>query len=157
MSQSRSDELMDQLQMLAVNRSIPFCYSCYERAPSGRCPKCGSDDLARELVGEGVDWGTEWIVPILVHDAVEPIDVQADFEESVRQCYPETTKIGWLEYDTATAIRTLDPLSWGLACSEWIDFEVSAGNLMSLNNGSTYYATDDIERFLAECEQSEQQ
>jgi hypothetical protein len=30
-------EILEQLKQLALKRSKPFCYSCYEEAPSGRC------------------------------------------------------------------------------------------------------------------------
>ena len=38
-------EIQKKLETLAYNRSKPFCYGCYEEAPSGRCLSCGSDDL----------------------------------------------------------------------------------------------------------------
>ena len=50
-------EIQNKLEQLALKRSFPFCYSCYERAPSGRCKTCGSDDLMRELAGEGCEYG----------------------------------------------------------------------------------------------------
>ena len=57
-------------------------------------------------------------------------------------------KIGWIEYDTATAIRELDPLSWKMAHSEYVDDEEQQGNLLTFDGGSTYYWRHDIERLI---------
>ncbi len=39
------NEILESLKQIALNRSQPFCYSCYKLAPTGRCETCGSDDL----------------------------------------------------------------------------------------------------------------
>ena len=59
----------------------------------------------------------------------------------MRDCYPETTQIGWLKYDTVRAIKELDPVSWSMAKSEWIDSEESEDRIVSFDNGSSYYDT----------------
>lgn len=50
-------EISNKLNQLALSISMPFCYSDYIECPTGRCPKCGSDDLMRLLTGVGCDWG----------------------------------------------------------------------------------------------------
>jgi len=73
------------------------------------------------------------------------VDLESAFEDSVRSCYPETTKVGWLEVDAVTALKELDPTSWNLAISEYADAELSDERIMSVNNGTTYYSADDID------------
>ena len=55
-----SDELVEALNEIALNHSIPFCYSCYSEAPTGICTRCHSDDLMKLVRGVGVEWGTDW-------------------------------------------------------------------------------------------------
>ena len=140
--------IQQRLKKFAYEQTIPFCYLCYSDAPSGRCPSCLSDDLMRHLPSHGVEYGSEWVIRALIHENLEPINLDEAFEESVRQCYDETVKIGWIEYDTAQALRELDPASWELACSEWADSEESEGQIVSFDHGSPYFWTHDIERFL---------
>jgi hypothetical protein len=72
------------------------------------------------------------------------------FEQSVSDCYSDTVKIGWIQCDTATAIKELDPVSWEMAHCEWIDAEISDGNLFTFDNGSNYYWLNEIEQFIEE-------
>lgn len=142
------DEVRVQLLKVAEEHSRPFCYSCYRTAPSGRCAACGSDDLMREVPGVGVEYGFDWVAEHLVSENLTTVDVDKTFEESISESYPETVKIGWIEYDVASAIKALDPVSWRLAQSEWIDNEVSDDVLMTFDNGSTYYRVRDVEQMI---------
>ncbi len=98
----------------------------------------------------------DWVIESLVRENLTPINEEEAFEESVRGCYEETVKIGWIEYDTVSALKELDPVSWQLAQSEHIDNELSEGNIMTFDNGSTYYTASDVENFLDENEESEE-
>lgn len=140
--------IQTRLKKLAYARTVPFCYSCYSDAPSGRCQSCYSDDLMRHLSGDGVEYGIDWVIRSLIRDNVTEINIEEAFSESIRQCYDETIKIGWIEFDTTQALRQLDPVSWDLARSEWLDAEESEGQIVSFDNGLTYFWTNDIERFL---------
>ncbi len=82
-------------------------------------------------------------------------NVEEAFERSIVDCYPETTKIGWLEYDTVTAIKELDPISWDCARSDWESNEESEGQIFSTDGGSTYYWTHEVETYLDENESEE--
>lgn len=141
-------EIHEKLKELAYKRSIPFCYGCYKEAPTGRCMSCGSDDLMRLLSGVGCEWGTDWIVKHIIKDELTPVDTDEAFGDSVNQCYPETVKVGWLELDTVTVLRDQDPVSWGMARSEWESNEADEGSLISFDNGGTYYWTSDVEGLL---------
>ena len=147
--------IQERLQKLALAKSKPFCYGCYQEAPSGKCETCGSDDLMRLLPGVGCEYTTDWIVRHLIEENLESLNLDEAFEESVRQCYPETTKIGWLEMNTVTALKDLDPVSWGLAQSEWVSEDEGERLIVSFDNGSTYYSTSDIEGYLdkTDCEE----
>ena len=102
----------------------------------------------RELAGEGVEYGVSWVIESLVCENLTPINAEEEFEESIRQCYPETVTVGWLTLDTVTTIRDSDPVSWRCACSEWLDSEEQDGQLITFDNGSTYYRTSDVEQYL---------
>jgi len=110
----------------------------------------------RELAGDGIEFGVDWVIAALIRDNVTPVNTTEIFEESVREYFSETTSIGWIQYDTVTAIQKLDPVSFELAESEWIDNEVSDDRLMSFDSGSTYVWTQDVERFLDESEAQDQ-
>ena len=52
------------------------------------------------------------------------------------------------------AIKELDPVSWDIAESEWVDNEVSEGNLVEFDSGHSYYWLHDIERFVEQMKQT---
>jgi hypothetical protein len=141
-------EIQEQLQKLALKRSLPFCYNDYIECPNGRCPKCGFDDLMRLLPEVGCEYGTAWIIKSILEAELTPVDHDEEFEEFVRQCYPETTKIGWMELDTASVMKDQDPVSWRCAQSEWESQEADDGMIITFDNGSTYYRRDHIEELL---------
>lgn len=104
----------------------------------------------RLVRGIGVEWGVEWVIKHLLETHLKPVDLDETFEESVRGCYPETVKVGWLELDTVSVLREIDEVSWDMARDEWASTEADDGRLVSLDNGGTYYWTDEIERFIDE-------
>lgn len=140
--------ILERLDELAFKKTTLFCYGCYRRAPSGVCEGCASDDLMREYAGEGVEYGTSWVREHLVRENLTPINVEEEFEESIRECYPATVTVGWLTLDTVTTIRDSDPVSWRCACNEWADSEEQDGQIISFDNGGTFYRTNDIKDYL---------
>ena len=144
------NDFNEALSQIAQSKSVPFCYGCYAKAPTGRCTICGSDDLMLEYPGCGVEYGTEWIIREILRAHLTPANTLEAFEQSVSECYPETVKIGWIEYDTVSALKELDPVSWSLAHSEHVDSEASEGNLVTFDNGDRYYWSRDIEQFIEE-------
>jgi len=144
-----SVDIQERLKRLAFERTIPFCYSCYQEAPSGRCSKCLSDDLMRLLPGDGCEYGVDWVIKSLVKENLTAVDMEKRFEESVRETYRETTQVGWMELDTVQIMKELDPISWDVAQSDWLSSEESEGQLTTFDNGSTYYQTQDVEEYLA--------
>lgn len=138
-------ELHQKLEELALKRSKPFCYGCYREAPNGLCRRCGSDDLMRLVPGVGCEYGTDWVIKHMLENELEKFDLDAAFEESVRQCYPETTKVGWLEVDTVDTMKEADPVSWRCAQSEWESNEADEESIISFDNGCTYYSMRDVE------------
>jgi len=141
-------EIQEKLEKLAFDRTIPFCYGCFVKAPKGVCPHCQSDDLMRHLEGIGCEWGTDWVIHHILKEELTAVDTEEAFEDSVRSCYPEETHIGWLKVDTASAIKELDPIFWRIAKSDWLDQEVEDGGLVTLDNGSTYYWLSDIKSLI---------
>ena len=144
------EEITKVLAQIAFSKSIPFCYSCYTRAPSGTCATCLSDDLMLEYPNCGVEYGVEWIIREILREQLTPANTLDAFEESVAECYPETVKIGWIQYDTVSALKELDPVSWDMAHGEWRSSQVSDENLITFDNGSCHYWVSDIEQLIEE-------
>jgi len=143
-------EIQSQLESFAFKRSKPFCYSCYKEAPNGRCFSCGSDDLMRLVPGVGCEWGVDWVITHIVESELKSVNTEEAFEESVRSCYPEDVQVGWMKLDTVSVMKEMDPVSWSIARSEWESQEEEEGNLISFDNGSTYYQRDDVESLVAD-------
>jgi hypothetical protein len=141
-------EIQQKLEQLAYKRTTPFCYGCYIKAPTGVCPKCQSDDLMRELAGVGVEYGLDWIIKHILETELTPVNTEEAFEESVRQCYPEIVQVGWMNLDTVDIMKSQDPISWRIAQTEWESQEEEAEQIISLDNGSSYYRVHDIETLL---------
>ena len=138
--------LQDKLENLARSRTIPFCYSCYCRAPSGRCERCHSDDLMVELPGSGVEYGLTWMIDEIIETELDPVNTDEVFEEFTRGCYPETVTVLWMNLDSVTVAKEMDPISWDVAKSEWLDQEIEEGNLVTTSGGQKYFWSHDIER-----------
>lgn len=93
----------------------------------------------------GCEYGTEWIIKHILETELTAADLEEEFEESVRQCYPEQTQAGWMTFDTVTLMKQNDPISWQYAFSEYESQEESEGNIISFDGGSTYYLTSEID------------
>jgi len=66
-------EIQQKLEKLALDRTTPFCYGCYVKAPKGVCPECHSDDLCRHMDGIGCDWGTDWVIKHILEEELQEI------------------------------------------------------------------------------------
>lgn len=143
-----NEEIYEKLKTVAFNRTIPFCYSCYFEAPTGTCHHCGSDDLMRLLPGSGCEYGIAWVIKEILAEELTAVDMDQAFEEYVSECYPEQTTVGWLTLDIVSVLKEMDPVAWRCARSDWESAEESEGNLFTLDSGSTYYRTSDIEELI---------
>lgn len=138
-------EILKKLEKIAEDRTVPFCMSCYIKAPQGVCTCCHSDDLGRLLDGVGLDWGLDFAIMYILEEKLTPIDLDEVFEDSLRSCYPETTQVGWMSFDTIEIMKSQDPISWRIARDEYIDGLESDEQIISFDNGSTYYWKHDLE------------
>jgi len=102
----------------------------------------------RLLDSHGCEYGADWIFPILLNESLTPVDTEEAFEEMIRECYPETVSVGWLQLDVVAVIKDQDPVSWRIAKDEWLDQQVEDENLVTFDLGSTYYATYDVESYI---------
>ena len=141
-------EIQEKLEQLAYNRTTPFCYGCYIKAPKGVCPQCSSDDLMRHMDGVGVDWDIQFAIEYILQEELTPVDLEEAFEESIRSCYEEEVTVGWAKFDTVEILKSQDPIGWRCALSEYESQEEEEGNIMSFDNGSTYYWIHDLETLL---------
>ena len=138
-------EIQEKLEKLAHSRTIPFCMGCYIKSPQGICPSCHSDDLARWMDGVGLDWNLTFAIEHILQEALIPVDQDEAFEDSIRGCYPETIQVGWMTFDTCDLMKSQDPISWKIARDEYIDGLESDDEIMSFDNGMTYFWVHDLE------------
>lgn len=141
-------EIQEKLEQLAFDRTTPFCYGCYVKAPEAVCPHCHSDDFMRHLEGVCVEWGTDWVIKHILQDELTAIDTDKAFEDSIRGCYPEETIVGWLKLDTVEILKSQDPISWRIAKDEYIDSLEQDEEIITFDGGSNYYWKDDLEQLL---------
>ena len=137
------EEIKNKLTELAFERTSPFCYSCYEICPSGRCNNCGSDDLMRHLEDVGVEYGTEWVIESIVKEELQSIDTEEIFEQMIDDHYGDEIIIGFIKSSPSIAIKTLNPIAWDIAKSEHIDFLIEDEQVLEI--GGEYYWVTDIE------------
>lgn len=99
-----------KLARVAKNLSSPFCYHCYQDAPDGRCSKCGSDDLMRELPGVAVEWGYMWIIEHIIKfelDALTEKRKKEMFDECIESVYGETVNVAGMEIGTIEIYKNM--------------------------------------------------
>ncbi len=144
-----NNEIQEQLEKIAYKRSIPYCYNDQIECPTGVCKACHSDDLMRLVSGVGCEYGVDWIVERILETELDSANLEESFEQSIRECYSETTKVGWMEFDTVNLIKEQDPISWRCALSEYESQEESEGNIITLDGGCTYYWSHDIETLIS--------
>lgn len=141
-------EIQEKLEQLAFDRTTPFCYGCYVKAPKGVCPHCHSDDLMRHLEGVGCEWGTDWVIKHILQEELTSIDTDEVFEDSIRGCYPEEAVVGWMKFDTVELLKSQDPISWRIAKDEYIDSLEQDEEVISFDGGSNYYWVHDLAHLL---------
>ena len=147
---SKKETITKQLEALAFQVSKPFCYLCYREVKTSHCPKCGTDEFMRFMEGIGVEYGTDWVIEEILKEHLKPVNQQEAFEDMIEGCYPTETKVGWLELSTADILKTMDEVAWDIAKDEYISSLEEDEEVMSFDNGSTYFQTSDIENLIEE-------
>ncbi|MFA5582610.1 MAG: hypothetical protein WDA09_00215 [Bacteriovoracaceae bacterium] len=138
-------EILKKLEQIAEDRTIPFCMSCYVKALTGKCPSCHSDDLAKWMDGVGLDWNLNFAIEHILQEELTAINTDEVFEDMISSCYPIETVVGWMKFDTCDLMKSQDPISWRIARDEYIDELESDEEIVSFDNGSTYYWVHDLE------------
>jgi len=141
-----SEKTKEALKEKAHDISRSFCYSDYmtvEENEDGefKCPKCGSDDLMREVEGVGVEYGYDWIIDHLVETEGEKIDIEELFRELLDEIY-EPIKFGELEYCPSQVLEAVDPTAFRMGCNENADSLMEDDQLVYLNGN--YYRVDSL-------------
>lgn len=141
-----TENIKEALKEKAHDISRPFCYSDYmvvEANGDGEyfCPKCGSDDLMREVEGVGVEWGYEWVMDHIVETEGETVDIEELYRDLLDEVY-EPIKFGELEYSPSTVLESVDPTAFRMGCNDYADSEIEDGRLIYLNGN--YYRLDGI-------------
>ena len=140
-------DIQTRLEQAAYKASQPFCYGCYSLAPTGRCKRCGSDDLMRHVEGVGVEYGTDWIISHLLKTRLEPVDGDAMFEDLLDECYPEV-QVGCCTFSPSQVMKELDPICFNIGVTENLDALTEDGQLYA--HDGDYYTLEDIEDLLDE-------
>lgn len=139
-----TEEIKNKLREQAHEVSRPFCYMDYltvtvDDDGNAVCPKCGTDDLMRELEGVGVEYGYDWIMEHIVKEEGTAIDGNEMYDELLDECY-EPFKIGDLEYSPSQVLKDVDPTAYRIGKQDYLDSLVEDGQLVCL--GGTYYRLD---------------
>ena len=103
-----------------------------------------------EMPRIGVAFGTVWLVHEILREHLTATNTLDAFEQSVAESYLETVKIGWIEHDTASAIKELDQIFGDVVHGEWFDSEIWDGNIITIENGSSHYLVSEIEQLIEE-------
>ncbi|MDE0151704.1 MAG: hypothetical protein OXK80_04305 [Bdellovibrionales bacterium] len=98
--------------------------------------------------GVGVEYGTEWVIEEILRENLEPVEENKTFEEMIEGCYPTEIKVDWLELNTVDILKTLSPCDWRIAQGDYMSSFEEDEELMSFDNGSTYFWTSDIENLI---------
>jgi hypothetical protein len=141
-------EILKKLENLAYKRTTPFCMSCYIKAPQGKCSSCQTDDLAHWMDGVGLDWSLDFAIKHILQEKFTPVETDELFEEMICSCYPEITQVGWMNFDTCELMKSQDPISWAIACDEYIQGLEEDGEIISFDNCGTYYKISDLVELL---------
>ena len=141
-----ADSIKDKLEEMAWEASRPFCYGDYmtvlpDDAGRAVCPKCGSDDLMREVEGIGVEYGVKWVMKHLVEEEGERVGIEELYRDLLDECY-EPVKFGELEYSPSHVLESVDPVAFRMGVSEYADSEVEEGRLIEA--GGNYYRVDGV-------------
>jgi len=141
-----TDAIKEVLKQRAHDESRPFCYSDYitvkvDDQGNAFCPKCGSDDLMRELDGVGCEYGYEWIMEHIVETEGEQVDVEELYRDLLDECYPEI-KFGELSYSPAMVLEAVDPTAFRIGAGEYADGMIEDGLLIELIG--RYYRVADV-------------
>lgn len=132
-----SDKIKEALKERAHDISRPFCYSDYitveaDKDGDYRCPRCGSDDLMREVEGVGVEWGYDWIIDHIVETEGEKVDIEELYRDLLDEIY-EPIKFGELEYCPSQVLEAVDETAFRMGCNDNADSLVEDGQLVCLN------------------------
>lgn len=143
-----SAEIKEKLQEMAHEASRPFCYSDYVKVEADengqyRCPKCGSDDLMREVEGVGVEWGYDWVMEHLVETQGERVDIEELYRDLLDDIY-EPVRFGELEYSPSAVLEAVDPVAFRIGAQENAGSAVE-DSLMVCLNGNYYRISDIVE------------
>ncbi|MBA4026679.1 MAG: hypothetical protein C0473_00405 [Cyanobacteria bacterium DS3.002] len=141
-----SEKIKEALREKAHDASRPFCYSDYmtvEENEDGefRCPKCGSDDLMREVEGVGVEWGYDWVIDHLVAAEGEQVNIEELYRDLLDEVY-EPIKFGELEYCPSQVLEAVDPTAFRMGCNDYTDSLMQDDQLVYLNGN--YYRVDSL-------------
>ena len=148
-----NEAIVNKLNQLLLLKTHGFCYSCYIKATvtdEGEvCPKCGSDDLMRELDGFGCEYGTKpFYEPVL--EIIEASGCEADlgeewYEGILNELYGEVS-LGRYNWDTGEIIHKLDPVSFEMDMENQISSMEEDGEVIELEG--VYYWSNQLEQLL---------
>ena len=103
----------------------------------------------RHLAGDGVEYGTEWVIDHLISQNCQPVDGEEMFEEILDESYEEV-KIGCCTFSPSDIMKELDPTAFRIGVTENLDS--LAEDCQLYQSDGKYYQTTDIEEMLDEIE-----
>lgn len=138
------------LEIIAHRSSVAFCYMCYKKAPTGICLGCSSDDLMRFHEDLGCEYGYEWIIDYLINSNLEKVNQDEIYEDMISDVYSEVSIVGFMQLDTVSTMKTMDPIFWEQEKYNYISSLADDEYIISFDGGNEYYFVDDILKFIEE-------
>lgn len=142
------EDLQKKLELIAYKKTTPFCYGCYIEAPTGVCPRCGSDDLMRLMKSVGC---VDWVIRELIRQNLKPVDLDDQFSQCIESGYGETVEVGFMEFPTVKLMKDNHPDGWRCALADYVS-ETEGETLVTFDKGDSYYHISDVESFIKENE-----
>ena len=146
----KKETIIKRLETLALKGTIPFCRSCFKKAPTGRCPQCKTDDLMKLHEETGCEYGVDWYIPEILKNHLEPVNEERIFKAMIEDCYPNNTRVAWIKLNTVEILKEVCPCDWETACNDYISDLEANEQLISFDDGSTYYWANELEKFIGE-------
>ena len=89
-----------------------------QKAPTGRCPQCKTDDLMKLHEETGCEYGVDWYIPEILKNHLEPVNEERIFKAMIEDCYPNNTRIAWIKLNTVEILKEVRPCDWETACND---------------------------------------
>ena len=98
----------------------------------------------------GCEYGVDWHIPEILKNHLEPVNEERIFKAMIEDCYPNKIKVAWIKLNAVEILKEVCPCDWETACNDYISNLEANEQLISFDDGSTYYWANELETFIEE-------